>query len=275
MRELENLLKDLDSSIAEIKEINHKVKEKIKSAVLTGNKINKVSAKTLMAKIPDSSEKIIEHLLKFQKTVVKGLQLKMPFLSAPSVWVGDPEIFIKNLVGVNGGRCKDLPDHLKSAKRTRKEETDMPAQLFAPKMANLQKPPARKLLKKVTRKIKIINHIIQKVLVLYILATFYTNFGNHVAGQLALSPPIVYEIKDQIHGTFPMSRNVLSELTHANRASDWAVTAYKDGQLVHLDPVSLSEVYCVNSIELVWDILEMLPFKNISEMVWAHAAASW
>ncbi|KAJ9076833.1 hypothetical protein DSO57_1022546 [Entomophthora muscae] len=76
MRELGKLLKDLDSAIAEIKEIDHKVKEKVKYAVLTGNKINKVSAKALMAKMLDTSEKSIECLLNVQKTVVEGLCFK-------------------------------------------------------------------------------------------------------------------------------------------------------------------------------------------------------
>ncbi|KAJ9062408.1 hypothetical protein DSO57_1011085 [Entomophthora muscae] len=62
-------------------------------------------------------------------------------------------------------------------------------------------------------------------------------------------------------------------MTHAKGASKWAVKAYKDAQLIHLDLVSLSGVYSVNSIELVWDVLEMLPFKNILKMGQAHAAA--
>ncbi|KAJ9059306.1 hypothetical protein DSO57_1039817 [Entomophthora muscae] len=70
-----------------------------------------------------------------------------------------------------------------------------------------------------------------------------------------------------------MSREALAGLTHGEGASKWAVTAYKDAQLVRLDPVSLSGVYCVNSIELVWDVLMMLSFKNVQEMGWAHAAA--
>ncbi|KAJ9080623.1 hypothetical protein DSO57_1022896 [Entomophthora muscae] len=59
-------------------------------------------------------------------------------------------------------------------------------------------------------------------------------------------------------------------LTHAKEASEWAVTAYKDTQL---DLVSLSEVYCVNSIALVWDVLEILSLKNILEMGQAHVTA--
>ncbi|KAJ9079668.1 hypothetical protein DSO57_1033054 [Entomophthora muscae] len=55
-------------------------------------------------------------------------------------------------------------------------------------------------------------------------------------------------------------------MTHAKGASEWAVTAYKDAQLIRLDPVVLSGVYCVNSIELVWDVLETLPFKNVPVM---------
>ncbi|KAJ9082654.1 hypothetical protein DSO57_1002600 [Entomophthora muscae] len=70
-----------------------------------------------------------------------------------------------------------------------------------------------------------------------------------------------------------MTRDALAGLTHAEGASEWAVTAYKDAQLVYLDPVSLSGVYCVNSIELVWDVLVTLPFKNVPEMGRAHAAA--
>ncbi|KAJ9051644.1 hypothetical protein DSO57_1002779 [Entomophthora muscae] len=70
-----------------------------------------------------------------------------------------------------------------------------------------------------------------------------------------------------------MLQETLAGLTHAKGASKWAVTAYKDAQLVRLDPVSLSEVYCVNSIELVWDVLVTLPFKNVPEMGRAHVAA--
>ncbi|KAJ9077430.1 hypothetical protein DSO57_1016737 [Entomophthora muscae] len=70
-----------------------------------------------------------------------------------------------------------------------------------------------------------------------------------------------------------MLQEGLAELTHAKGASEWAVTAYKDAQLVRLDPVSLIGVYCVNSIELVWDVLVTLPFKNVLEMGQAHVAA--
>ncbi|KAJ9068622.1 hypothetical protein DSO57_1026788 [Entomophthora muscae] len=70
-----------------------------------------------------------------------------------------------------------------------------------------------------------------------------------------------------------MSREALAGLLHGERASEWAFTAYKDAQLVCLDLVSLSGVYCVNSIELVWDVLATLPFKNKPEMGRAHAAA--
>ncbi|KAJ9060297.1 hypothetical protein DSO57_1032262 [Entomophthora muscae] len=59
-----------------------------------------------------------------------------------------------------------------------------------------------------------------------------------------------------------MFREALTELTHAEGASEWAVTAYKDAQLVRLDPVSLNGVYTVNSIELVWDVLVMLLSKQ-------------
>ncbi|KAJ9086351.1 hypothetical protein DSO57_1004749 [Entomophthora muscae] len=70
-----------------------------------------------------------------------------------------------------------------------------------------------------------------------------------------------------------MSREALAEILHGEWTSKWAVTVYKDAQLVCLDPVNLSGVYCVNSIELVWDVLASLPFKNILEMDQAHAAA--
>ncbi|KAJ9069614.1 hypothetical protein DSO57_1016616 [Entomophthora muscae] len=70
-----------------------------------------------------------------------------------------------------------------------------------------------------------------------------------------------------------MLQEALAGLTHGKGASEWAVTAYKDAQLVCLDPVFLSGVYCVNFIELVWDVLETLLFKNVPEMGWAHAAA--
>ncbi|KAJ9070015.1 hypothetical protein DSO57_1012714 [Entomophthora muscae] len=65
-----------------------------------------------------------------------------------------------------------------------------------------------------------------------------------------------------------MLQEALAGLTHGKGAYKWVVTAYKDAQLVFLDPVFLSGVYCVNSIELVWDVLATLPFKNVPEMVW-------
>ncbi|KAJ9058926.1 hypothetical protein DSO57_1007329 [Entomophthora muscae] len=60
MRELEKLLKDLYHAIAKIKDIDHKVKEKVKSDVLKGKKANKVTVKALMAKIPDTPKKTIK-----------------------------------------------------------------------------------------------------------------------------------------------------------------------------------------------------------------------
>ncbi|KAJ9051272.1 hypothetical protein DSO57_1006194 [Entomophthora muscae] len=99
MRELEKLLKDFDLVFAKIKDINCKVKAKVKSAVLTGDKINKVSAKALMTKMPDTPEKTIEHLINIQKTVVEGLQFKEYNLSAPSVWVDNPEMYEHLKVG--------------------------------------------------------------------------------------------------------------------------------------------------------------------------------
>ncbi|KAJ9049212.1 hypothetical protein DSO57_1027060 [Entomophthora muscae] len=118
MRELKKLLKDLDSAIAEIKEIDLKVKARVKSAVLEGGKIDKVSTKALMAKILDTPEKTIEHLLNIQKTVVEGLQFKSFALSMTCVWMDNPEMYA----------------HLKPAKRARKEDTELPAQLLAPRM---------------------------------------------------------------------------------------------------------------------------------------------
>ncbi|KAJ9053524.1 hypothetical protein DSO57_1038380 [Entomophthora muscae] len=58
-------LNDLKLAIAKIKDIDCKVKAKVKAAVLTGDKINKVSAKALMAKIPDNvrAQKALENWL--------------------------------------------------------------------------------------------------------------------------------------------------------------------------------------------------------------------
>ncbi|KAJ9081348.1 hypothetical protein DSO57_1015631 [Entomophthora muscae] len=66
MRELEKPLKVLDSVIAKIKDIDCKVKEKVKAIVLTE------STKALMAKMPDTSKTTIKHILNVQKTVVEG-----------------------------------------------------------------------------------------------------------------------------------------------------------------------------------------------------------
>ncbi|KAJ9088013.1 hypothetical protein DSO57_1027295 [Entomophthora muscae] len=84
MRELEKLLKDLDSAIAEIKEIDCNVKARVKSAVLEGDKIDKVSTKALMAKTPETLEKTIECALNVQKSVVEGLQVQHAILKMAS-----------------------------------------------------------------------------------------------------------------------------------------------------------------------------------------------
>ncbi|KAJ9067458.1 hypothetical protein DSO57_1038881 [Entomophthora muscae] len=99
MRELEKLLKDLDSAIAEIKEIDHKVKEKVKSAILEGKKIDRVTVKALMTKMPDTSETTVERLLNIQKTVIQGLQFKsLPSLRrlsfCLSVCLDDPGLYV-------------------------------------------------------------------------------------------------------------------------------------------------------------------------------------
>ncbi|KAJ9074644.1 hypothetical protein DSO57_1004105 [Entomophthora muscae] len=86
-----------------------KVKEKMKPAVLTGKKVDKVSAKALMVKMPETSEKIIKCLFNVQKTVVEGLQFKSFALSALSVWVINPELYA----------------HLKPANQARTEDTKL------------------------------------------------------------------------------------------------------------------------------------------------------
>ncbi|KAJ9081262.1 hypothetical protein DSO57_1016646 [Entomophthora muscae] len=93
---------------------------------------------------------------------------------------------------------------------------------------------------------------------------------NLLPNSHTICPPVLQELKDRVYGAFLMTRDTLAGLTHAKGESKWAVTAYKDA---YLDPVVLSGVYCLNSIELVWDVLEMLPFKNVLEMGWAYAAA--
>ncbi|KAJ9080259.1 hypothetical protein DSO57_1027019 [Entomophthora muscae] len=118
MRELEKILKDLDSEIANIKEIDYKVKPKLKSTVLEGEKIGKVSA--LIVKMPDTPKKTIGRLLNLQKKVVEGLQFKCFALSLPSFWVDNPKMY----------------DHLKPAKQVRTEDSKLLAQLLAPRMAN-------------------------------------------------------------------------------------------------------------------------------------------
>ncbi|KAJ9054974.1 hypothetical protein DSO57_1008860 [Entomophthora muscae] len=75
MRELEKLLKDLDSAVAEIKEIDHKVKAKVKAAILKGKKLDRVTSKALMTKMPVTSEKTIEHLLNIQKRWLRACNL--------------------------------------------------------------------------------------------------------------------------------------------------------------------------------------------------------
>ncbi|KAJ9089079.1 hypothetical protein DSO57_1016523 [Entomophthora muscae] len=94
---------------------------------LEGDKIKKVSAKSLMTKILDTPEKTIERLLNIQKIVVEGLQFKSFELSAPSVWTDDPKMYA----------------HLKPAKRACKEDTKTPAQLLAPRTAKPAKAASK------------------------------------------------------------------------------------------------------------------------------------
>ncbi|KAJ9063893.1 hypothetical protein DSO57_1036232 [Entomophthora muscae] len=66
----------------------------MKPAVLTGNKINKVSAKVLMIKMLDMFKKTIDHLLNFQKTAVERLKFKVFTLSALFIWADNPEMYM-------------------------------------------------------------------------------------------------------------------------------------------------------------------------------------
>ncbi|KAJ9051879.1 hypothetical protein DSO57_1000539 [Entomophthora muscae] len=185
MRELKKLLKDLDLAIAKIKDINCKVKAKVKSAVLTEDKINKVSAKSLMSKMPDTPEKTIKHLLNIQKTVVEGLQFKAYNPSVLSVWVDDLEMY----------------EHLKPAKHAREGDTELPAQLIAPRMAKPAEAVGKEEIQEGSLKNKInlfsknltfflenVDSKLRQVLVPFVLATFYENHATHVAKQLYLSP---------------------------------------------------------------------------------------
>ncbi|KAJ9062514.1 hypothetical protein DSO57_1009861 [Entomophthora muscae] len=93
MRELEKLLKDLDSVIAKIKDIDYKVKVKVKATVVIGDKIEKVSTKALMVKMPETPKTTIKHILNVQKTMVESLKFKTFALSVPSFWVDNPEMY--------------------------------------------------------------------------------------------------------------------------------------------------------------------------------------
>ncbi|KAJ9086159.1 hypothetical protein DSO57_1006977 [Entomophthora muscae] len=88
------------------------------SSVLTDKKINKVSVKVLMAKMPDTLEKTIENALNVQKTVVEGLQSKAYNFSVLSIWVEDPEMY----------------EHLKPAQHARMENTEFLVQLLVPRI---------------------------------------------------------------------------------------------------------------------------------------------
>ncbi|KAJ9089961.1 hypothetical protein DSO57_1007528 [Entomophthora muscae] len=93
MRELKKLLKDLNLAIVKIKDIDRKFRAKVKSVVLEGKKLDRVTSKALMAKMPGTSETTIKRLLNIQKHIVEGLQFKAYNLSAPSIWVDDPEMY--------------------------------------------------------------------------------------------------------------------------------------------------------------------------------------
>ncbi|KAJ9051749.1 hypothetical protein DSO57_1002011 [Entomophthora muscae] len=59
-----------------------------------------------------------------------------------------------------------------------------------------------------------------------------------------------------------MTRDTLAGLTHAKGASEWAFTAYKDAQLVRLDPVSLSGVVVNSGIHHVLILPLLGHFKD-------------
>ncbi|KAJ9063379.1 hypothetical protein DSO57_1000706 [Entomophthora muscae] len=181
MRELEKLLKDLNLAIAKIKDIDRKVKTKVKSAVLDRDKIDNVSTKALMTKMPDTPEKTIKHLLNIQKTVDKGLQFKAYNLSAPSVWVDNTEMY----------------EHLKPAKRARTEDTELPAQLLVPRMAKSAEAARNKetregnIKNKINKNLQILTCFLEnidseprQVMIPFVPTTFYTNYATHVAKQL-------------------------------------------------------------------------------------------
>ncbi|KAJ9048372.1 hypothetical protein DSO57_1035690 [Entomophthora muscae] len=116
-------------------------------------------------------------------------------------------------------RCMNI-SNLPSARR---EDTKLPAQLVAPRMAKPEEATGKEDTKE-----EIIDDVILQALVPFIPAMFYSNYNNHVTRQLVLSPPVVYKFKDRINGSFLILWDVLLGLMHGEGASKWAVTAYKD-----------------------------------------------
>ncbi|KAJ9089713.1 hypothetical protein DSO57_1009977 [Entomophthora muscae] len=139
--------------------------------------------------------------------------------------------------------------HLKPAKRARADDTDLPAQLLALRMAK----PAKAANKEETKEENIDREILY-IQNLKVLNLQYSRSWSPLSppplqkfcqshGQAAVSvPPVFQELEDRIHGSFPMLQDTLLGLTHGEGTSEWAVTAYKDAQLVRLDPISLSGV---------------------------------
>ncbi|KAJ9057866.1 hypothetical protein DSO57_1018470 [Entomophthora muscae] len=163
--------------------------------------------------------------------------------------------------------------HLKLAKRSRAKDTKLPAQSFAPRKAKPVEVAGKEEIQEEN-----VDHKLQQVLVPFVLATFYANYATHVAKQLYLSPPVVREQEDHIHWSFLMSQEALVELMHAKRASKWTVTAYKDAQLVCLDSVFLSGVYCVTLLSLFrtsWQCTHSIMYRRWAGLMRLLASAFW
>ncbi|KAJ9065571.1 hypothetical protein DSO57_1018154 [Entomophthora muscae] len=93
MSELEAVIKELDTVVTKIKEVNQKVKDILKEVVLEGDKLNKLTAKAVKSKIPNTTEKLTTRIFNVQKYVLVNLQFKSQGFATAEMFSKDPEMF--------------------------------------------------------------------------------------------------------------------------------------------------------------------------------------
>ncbi|KAJ9087178.1 hypothetical protein DSO57_1035685 [Entomophthora muscae] len=90
MAELEAMIKELDTAVAKIKEVHQKMKDMLKEVALEGNKLDKITVKTVKKKIPNTTKKTHKQAPKHAKRCSCQPTVQATGFATAEAWSKDP-----------------------------------------------------------------------------------------------------------------------------------------------------------------------------------------